>query len=135
MLETIKRILLTGNEAEFVKTLSRHLKREGFSLDETFNYADARGRIENSYSSKSPFHLVIMEGTVPGTEVYDLWWWIKKTRPEISVLFLSGIGSHEQVAEAIRPDMDAHGQKPITPKEMMALIHKLDRNRRRTSSR
>lgn len=134
MLETIRRILLTGGEAEFVKAVSRHLRREGFSLEETCDYTDARRKIENSYSSEGPFDLVIMERAIPTTETYEFWGWIKKNHPETSVLLLSGIGSHDRVAETIRPEMDGHSRKPVTPKQMMALIRTIDRNRRRISS-
>jgi len=133
VLETIRRILLTGDEAEFVRTLGRHLKRERFLLEEKCDYGAARRRIEDS--RRSPFDLIVMVGTVPTPGMYEFLDWVKKVHPQTSVLLLSGIGFDQRAAETMRPDMDGHGQQPITPKEMIALIRRIDRNRRRISRR
>lgn len=130
---SIKRILVTGEEAGFVKTLSRHLKREGLLVTKAFDYNDARRKVEYLNLRKTPFELLIIEeGTVPKTEVYELWRWIKGNHPETSVLLFSAVGSHEELDKTIRPDMDAHCRKPLTPKGMMDLIRTIDRHRRHT---
>ena len=129
-METIKQILIVDDEAEFVNTVRRHLRRKGFSTDSASDGKDACHKIQDAVSSGLPFDLVITDDIMPNVGGIELLEWIKETHPGTSVIVVSGFGHTDMVMEAIRPEMDEYGQKPLTPQEMMQLIGNIDLKRR-----
>jgi len=49
----IKRILVVDDEADFVHTINRHLKREGFIVDSAEDEIKARRKIDDSGQSET----------------------------------------------------------------------------------
>ena len=130
MIEAIKRILVVDDEPEFVNSIKRHLKREGFILDSAPDGEDAHLKIRNSACNGAPYDLVITDVIMPNTGGIELLHWIKKNHPEISVLVVSAFGETDVVMETIRPEIDDYCKKPLTPEEMMGLIGSVDCKRR-----
>ena len=130
MIETIKRILVVDDEPEFVNTIKRHLRREGFILDSASDGEEARLKIHNNGCSGVRYDLVITDVIMPNVGGIELLQWIKENHAGISVLVISGFGVVDVVMETIRQEMDDYCQKPLTPEEMMRLIGNLDRKRR-----
>lgn len=130
MIEAIKRILLVDDEAEFVNTVKRHLKRERFILHSAKDGEDARQKIHAATSNGLSYDLVITDVIMPNVSGIELLQWIKKNHSAISVLVVSGFGDKKMVMETIRPEMDDYCQKPLTPYEMMRLIGNIDNKRR-----
>jgi CheY-like chemotaxis protein len=126
----IKRILIVDDEPEFVKTIQRHLRREGFSLDTASDGKMARERIELSFSEDNPVQLVITDVLMPRMDGIELMRWIRDSHPEISVLAVSGFADTIMSEKIIRPEMDEFCQKPFTPRKMMALLGKIGEKRR-----
>ncbi len=122
----IQKILVVDDEPEFIKTVTRHLKREGFSLDSACDGMKALKKIEDSFLAGQPFDLVITDVVMPNMGGIELLRWIKQTRSEISVLVVSGFGYGELVTANIRPEKDCFYKKPLTPKKMLALIERID---------
>jgi len=135
MIEFIKRVLVVDDEAEFVKTVERHLKREGFFLDSACDGNDARHKIQYAFLKGFPFDLVITDVVMPNLGGIGLIKWIKKAHPNTSVLVTSGFVDNDMTMETIRPEMDCYAEKPFTPKKMMQLIGSIDRKRRRWQQR
>ncbi len=129
MAKFIRKILVVDDEPEFAKILKLHLKREGFFLDSASDGVKAQQKIEKSFSIGAPFDLVITDVVMPNMGGIGLLRWIKRARPKISVLIVSGFGYDDVVIENIRPGLDGYCQKPLTPQKMMALIERLDRGR------
>ena len=129
MNNSIKRILVVDNEVEFVKTLQRHLKRKGFSVDVAYDGSNGIDRIKTSSVKGDPFDLVITDVVMPNMGGIELLRWVKRNYPSLSVLLISGFGDTDLVIENIRAELDAYVQKPVTPRQMMALIRKLNQNR------
>lgn len=129
----MERILVVNNDIEFINTIRRHLKRTGFSLEFARDGDDARRSIQNSnlYGRCEPFDLVITDVTLPNMNGIDLLKWIKEMHPDISVILLSGFGDLDIIIENFRPEIDAYGQKPIKPHEMVTLIHRVGQHRNR----
>lgn len=132
MMYSIKRILLVDDEVQFVNTLKRHLKREGFQLESAFDGVNACQKIENSFSAsdKTPIDLVITDVIMPNMNGFQLLQWIQKNYPKISVLLITGFGDEDVAIKILRPKMDACGKKPITPQGLMKLIRRIADNRR-----
>ncbi len=130
-METIKQILIVDDEAEFVNTVKRHLKRKGFSINSASDGKDACHKIQDAVSNGLPFDLVITDDIMPNLGGIELLEWIKETQPGTSVIVVSGFGHTDMVMETIRPEMDDYAQKPLTPQKMMRLIGNIDLKRRR----
>jgi DNA-binding NtrC family response regulator len=131
MVEPVKRILVVDDEEEFVNTVQRHLKREGYSLEVASDGNDARQKIQDSFHNEAPFDLVITDVVMPNSNGLQLLQWIKKTHPELSAILISGYGSFNfmLMEETIREEMDECGDKPITPQALMELISSVNRKR------
>ncbi len=128
-LKSIKRVLLTGDDADFVAALWRHLKREGLTLTKAKDWKDARKKTEDACAEGASFDLIIADVAMLNGQFSELDRWIKESHPEISMLVLSGLGSRDRMAELVRPGKDAYGCKPLTPEEMTSLIDLIDRSR------
>lgn len=124
MTTTIEKILIVDDEAEFVKTVARHLKREGFRLALAADGEDAQRQL-----AAAPFELVITDVIMPKVDGLELLAWIKIHHPTISVLMVSGLGELELVESKIRPALDACRPKPITPGEMLDVIAAINKKR------
>ena len=129
-METIERILIVDDEAECVNMFRRHLRRKGFSISSASDGKEACHKIQDAVSRRLPFDLVITDDFMPNVGGIELLEWIKETHPGTSVIVVSGFGHTDMVMEAIRPEIDEYGQKPLTPQEMMQLIGNIDVKRR-----
>jgi len=129
MVDPIHRILLVDDEETFLTTVQRHLKRHGFFIETASNGLDASRRIE-ACAELAPFDLVISDVVMPGMDGITLLNWIKRDRPETSVILLTGFGDGDLAAETVRPNVDTFGPKPITPDALMDLIHQVAAYRR-----
>jgi DNA-binding NtrC family response regulator len=125
MHDTIRHILLVDDEVTFLKTLMRHLKRKGFTLETAGNGREASRLIRQQAEAGNPFDLIITDVIMPDMDGIELLQWIKSDFPEISVILLSGFGDGDAISDAVRPGIDTFGVKPITPEKMMGLIRKL----------
>ena len=126
----IKRILVVDDEPEFIRTIQRHLRREGFSLCSASDGQNAREQIELALFEGIPVQLVITDVLMPRMDGIELMRWIRDVHPEISVLAVSGFADAITSEDVIRPDMDEYCQKPFTPRKMMALLGRIMEKRR-----
>lgn len=130
MTEDIQRILIVDDEPEFVKTIYRHLRREGFALYSANDGKMAKEEIQNAFAQGLPIQLVITDVLMPRLDGIELLTWIKQTHPEISVIAVSGFADTLLAGKLIRPEMDEYCQKPFTPQEMMLLLERVQEKRR-----
>lgn len=129
MMEAIKRILVVDGEKEFANTVTRHLKRKKFIMQSAHNGEDAREKIDKTNRPNPQYDLVITDVIMPKVSGIELVQWIKAHHSQISVLVVSGLGNSSVVMETIRPEMDDYCQKPVTPHEMMRLVHNINKKR------
>jgi CheY-like chemotaxis protein len=127
----IKRILIVDDEPEFIKTVYRHLKREGFTIYCASDGLKARNKIEESLMEGNGIQVVITDVFMPRLDGIELMNWIKDSYPGISLLAVSGFSDTIISREIIRPDMDEYCQKPFTPVKMMALLDSIQKKRRK----
>lgn len=129
MLKSIKRILVVDDEAEFVHTIIRHLKREGFIVDSAYDVEEARRKIDDSARMMILYDLLITEIVRPNTEAIELLPWIKRNHPEISVIIVFGFGDNDMLRETMREGLDGYAKIPLTPKKMIDLINIIGQKR------
>lgn len=129
MKASVERILLVDDEDVFLASIRRHLRREGFDLAVARNGREASRVIEARAREGRPFDLIITDVIMPEMGGMELLQWVKAEHADISVVLLTGFGESDAIAQAVRSGHDAHGGKPITPKEIMALIQRIGRYR------
>jgi len=129
MVNPINRILVIDDQAEFIKAISRHLKREGFIIDSAYDTEVARRKIDGSVRMKIRYDLVIMDAAVPNLGVIEILRWVKKNHPKISVIIIMGFGENDMLKETIRQDLDGYAKKPLTPQKIISLINNISQKR------
>lgn len=129
MTTDIKRILIVDNEPEFINTVRRHLKREGFLLDAATDGLKAKEQIEQSLLEGNPVQVVITDVMMPRMNGLELMEWVKNFHEKISLLAVSGFAEAVMVKKLIRPEMDEYCQKPFTPNKMMTLLTSIRQKR------
>jgi two-component system response regulator YesN len=129
MVKPINHILVVDDEAEFVNTINRHLKREGFIMDSASGVEEARRKIDASLYMQIRYDLVITDIAMPNLGAIEILRWIRKKHPKISVIVVTGFGDNDMLRETMRQDLDAYAKKPLTPQKMIGLINSLRQKR------
>jgi two-component system, response regulator YesN len=127
----INSIFIVDDEPEFIKTVHRHLKREGFTLYSASDGRKAREQTEQLIKEGNLIQVVITDVLMPRMEGIELIQWVKEFHPDISLLAVSGYAETIIARKLIRPEMDEYCQKPFTPNKMMALLAKIYKKRRK----
>jgi DNA-binding NtrC family response regulator len=128
---TIQHVLIVDDEEEFVKSLRRHLKRQGFRIQTACDGHDAVKKLAENAGSKNAFDLVVSDVVMPNMDGIQLLEAIKAQYPATSVILLTGFGDNRMAEGVIRKEMDEFYQKPIMPHQMLTLIQRIDRKRER----
>lgn len=121
-MEHIKRILVVDDEPHAVKSLLRHLWREGFDTDSALDGMEARQKVHKASMEGAPFDLLILDVVMPRMDGIQLFRWVKENYPHMSAIFMSAFGDTDAIVESIRPGIDDFVRKPFTPGELMELI-------------
>jgi DNA-binding NtrC family response regulator len=90
--------LLVDDEKDFIETVAQRLNIRGFSAEVVFNGKDALKRIEND----EPIDVVIMDISMPGLDGLEVLQIIKKTRPLIEVIMLTGHATIQSAIDSIK---------------------------------
>ncbi|MEN8258113.1 MAG: response regulator [Thermodesulfobacteriota bacterium] len=131
MVKKIKKILIVDDEIQIVKAIERHLSRTGFTVGSADTIKEAREKIDKEARNHAPFDLLITDVMMPSGSGIDLSQWLKKSYPDISVLFISGYGVKDLVTDAVDLTLDDFCQKPFTPSKLLATIHCIDQRRQK----
>lgn len=117
--------VLLAEDNEPVRILVRNILSEyGYTVLES---ADGEGALETFKTYNEPIHLLLLDVILPkinGRTVYDE---IRKTKPDIKVLFMSGYTSDVVRKHGISETYSNFLQKPIMPHTLLAKVrHVLD---------
>ncbi|MFZ0929204.1 MAG: response regulator [Syntrophobacteraceae bacterium] len=129
-MECVRRILVVDDEPHYPNALIRHLKREGFFADLAHDDQAATIKIEEAFSKKVPFDVIVMNTLIHSSNGIDLLAWVHQQHPGVSVILVSAYGHSDETIGRIRPDMDDYGKKPLMPQGMMELIGSVERKRK-----
>ncbi len=111
------RILIVDDEPKICEFLGILLGREGYQTDSAFNAAEALARIErNSYD------LVLTDLKMPGMDGFELITRLKKIRPELPVIMITGYATVETAVQALRYGVDDYVTKPFNIDELRKVI-------------
>ena len=129
MQQLINRILVVDDEMEFVKTVIRHLKREGFQPEAASNGKNACRKMKKLEGKKAFYDLVITDVVMPEMDGISLMEWIHEAFPQTSVIVVTEFGDVNQLKKRMRPKLDKICKKPMTPDSMMKLISDIQKKR------
>lgn len=129
MAHLINRILVVDDETEFVNTVIRHLKREGFYPDSATNGKNACDKMKKMEDKNTFYDLVITDVVMPEMDGISLMEWIHRTYPATSVMVVTEFGDVHNFKKKMRPKLDEICIKPMTPDSMMKLIVGIQKKR------
>ncbi len=107
-------ILVIDNEVVVVNSVRRILTRKGYRVEAAFTGDEALQRIrERSYT------LVLMDMRLPDLDGLQLLSRMRKIKPDLTVLVVTGYASIDTAVEAIRRGAAGYMSKPFTPEELL----------------
>ena len=116
---TGRRVLVVDDEAVVASSMRRSLNRRGFRVDEAFSGNDALNRILNEM-----YDLVLLDMRMPDSSGLELLPTIKRHRPKLPVVMVTGYASVDTAVEAIQRGASDYLAKPFTPDELYAAANR-----------
>ena len=101
------------------------MTRKGFAVEEAFSANEALNRILSEM-----YDLVLLDMKMPDANGLELLPIIKKHRPSLPVVMVTGYASIDTAVEAIQRGASDYMSKPFTPDELFATASKAIRGRR-----
>ena len=89
------KVLLVDDEVEFVTTLGERLRLRELKVDTVFDGTQAL-----AFIAKTEPDVIVLDLKMPGLHGIDVLREIKKTRPKVQVIILTGHGTDQDEAEA-----------------------------------
>jgi DNA-binding NtrC family response regulator len=114
-----RRVLVVDDEAVVANSVRRTLSRRGFCVDEAFSGNEALNRILSEM-----YDLVLLDMRMPDTNGLELLPTIKKHRPMLPVVMVTGYASIDTAVEAIQRGASDYVAKPFTPDELFSAANK-----------
>ncbi len=123
------KVLLIEDEKKLARSLERHLKREGYSVDLEFDGVKAVEKLNDvSYS------LLVLDINLPRKSGYDILTDIRLNLDSMPVLILSARDTVEDRVKGLRLGADDYLVKPFDSSEFIARVEALLRRADMTSS-
>ena len=110
---TGRKVLVIDDEVVVANSIRRTLSRRGFTVEEAFSAHEALNRILNEM-----FDLVLLDMKMPDVNGLELLPTIKKHRPTLPVVMVTGYASIDTAVEAIQRGASDYMSKPFTPDEL-----------------
>jgi DNA-binding response OmpR family regulator len=114
------RVLVVDDEAVVVNSIRKTLTRKGFVVDEAFTGAEAL-----SWVAGHDYDLVLLDMKLPDVIGLDLLPKIKRLKPELPVVIVTGYASIDTAVEAIRRGATDYMAKPFTTDELYTLAGRI----------
>jgi two-component system, OmpR family, response regulator len=113
------KVLLVDDEKEFLDVLGERMKLRGMEVKTTSSALKALDVLE-----KESFDVIILDLMMPEMDGLEALKRIKKNRPELQVILLTGHGSIEKGVEAMRLGAMDFVEKPADLETLSAKIEK-----------
>ncbi len=113
------KVLLVDDEEEFVETLAERMRNRGMDVATTTSGADALDRVD-----AEDFDVVVLDLKMPGIDGLEALKRIKRRRPDIQVVLLTGYATVEKGVEAIKEGALEFLEKPIDLASLTEAIHR-----------
>lgn len=114
------KILLIEDDSSVSSFVNKGLKESGFEVTVAMN-----GQQGIDFSAKSLFDLIILDIMLPDINGIDVCKEIRKTKEKVPILFLTALGSAENVVLGLETGADDYLAKPFKFIELLARIRSL----------
>ncbi len=104
------RILIVDDELVVIKSAERVLRGEGYSIEGALGGKEAIMKIE-----QGGYDLVFTDLKMPEVDGITLIRWIKKAKPSIGIVIITGYPSQDTIKEALELGIIDYVPKPFTP--------------------
>jgi len=108
------KILIVDDEPVVIKSAERVLKSEGYSVEGALGGREAIMKI-----GQEAYDLVFTDLKMPDVDGITLIRWIKKTKPSIGIVIITGYPSQETIKEALELGIIDYVPKPFTPSVLL----------------
>ena len=124
----MKKILLVEDEAHVVSFIKKGLYEEGFEVTVAFD-----GKSGLNLALENNYELIILDIMLPEINGYDVCKEIRKKDLSIPIIFLSALGTSENIVMGLEHRADDYIVKPFKFIELLARIRNLLRRTENTS--
>jgi len=108
------KILVVDDELVVIKSAERVLKSEGYQIEGALGGREAILKME-----QGTFDLVFTDLKMPEVDGITLIRWIKKSRPDIGIVIITGYPSQDTMKEALELGIIDYVPKPFTPSVLL----------------
>ena len=115
----MERVLLVDDEEEFVETLAERMRSRGMEVATSNSGGDALELID-----KDAYDVVVLDLQMPGMDGIEALERIKRRKPDIQVVLLTGHATVEKGVEAMKHGALEFLEKPIDLSKLQEVIHK-----------
>ncbi len=114
------RLLVVDDEEAICEGCSRIFKRQGFGVEKC---SDACKGLD--LATHSDYSAILLDVKMPGMDGIHFLEALRKTKPAIPVVLMTGYPSIPTAASAIRLGVSDYVTKPFTPEEISQAVHRL----------
>lgn len=114
-----EKVLLVDDEEEFVETLAERMRTRGMDVSTSNSGANALQLVDDE-----DFDVVVLDLKMPGVDGIEALKRIKRRRPEIQVVLLTGHATVEKGVEAIKEGALEFLEKPVDLRSLTDAIGK-----------
>ncbi|RJP67052.1 MAG: response regulator [Candidatus Abyssobacteria bacterium SURF_17] len=108
------RVLLVDDEEELVSTLKERLALRGIEADAVLTGADALDRVQTN-----EYDVIVLDVKMPGVDGLEVMRKIRKLRPRVQIILLTGRGSEKESEIGIREGAFDYLVKPTDIEELV----------------
>ncbi len=108
------KILVVDDELVVIKSAERVLKSEGYQIEGALGGREAILKME-----QGTYDLIFTDLKMPEVDGITLIRWVKKSRPNIGIVIITGYPSQETMKEAIELGIIDYVPKPFTPSVLL----------------
>jgi NtrC-family two-component system response regulator AlgB len=114
------RVLVVDDEPVVVNSIRKTLARKSYRVEEAFSGREALERV-----TAESFDLVLLDMRLPDANGLDLLADMKKQKPELRIVIVTGYASIDTAVEAIKRGANDYMPKPFTPDELSSIASKV----------
>ena len=113
-----EKVLLVDDEEEFVETLAERMRNRGMEVATSSSGGEALDLIDSE-----PYDVVVLDLQMPGMDGIEALERIKRRRPDVQVVLLTGHATVEKSVEAMKQGAMEFLEKPVDLTKLAEIIH------------
>src|SRR6476469_6762469 len=120
MPQQAKAVLWVDDEAELLEPHRMFLRDKGFEVETATNADDAAELVR-----RRPFDLVLLDEQMPGTRGLESMTELRDIDPNLQIVMVTKSEEDSTLTEALGSDIAGYLAKPVTPRQVYALVARM----------